>query len=562
MRIIILILALTPMLASAQPGDQYVVHNATIYTASRGEHTRGSVAQGMPTVGAFAVQSGTIVSVGTEEGTLAAYPDWPRLDAQGKTIVPGFIDAHAHLIWLGMTLLSVDLVGTASKTETVERLQAFATDLPDGTWVMGHGWDQNKWGEDGAFPTRSDLDSAFPDRPVWLSRIGGHAYWANTAALRAAGIDPDAEAPADPEGGVVIRDTAGRPTGVFLDAAREQVQQAIPDRDRAYWEGAVERALSETVRYGLTGVHEAGVGSGTLGLYRQFAAEGRFPIRNYAMINPDDMDAFCETHPYGVDESDARIVVHSVKLYADGALGSRGAALNEPYTDDPGNRGLLIQSSDDLYDTVYKAMSCGLQVNTHAIGDRATAQVIETYKAVMDLGIGTGRRHRIEHASILQLEDIETMAEYDIIASVQPTFATSDMLWVEDRIGDRGIGAYAWRYLIDAGVRLALGSDFPVEKVDPLHGFYAAVSRQDPEGQPLGGWHADQVLTREEALRGFTSDAAYAASMESKVGSLLPGRHADFVILSQDIMQVPTEQILDTVVLATYIDGERVYVVE
>jgi predicted amidohydrolase YtcJ len=280
------------------------------------------------------------------------------------------------------------------------------------------------------------------------------------------------------------------------------------------------------------------------------------------MITPGGIDAFCESHPYGMDEYNSRIVVQSVKLYADGALGSRGAALHESYADDPGNRGLLFQSSGDLYNTVYKAMSCGLQVNTHAIGDRANTQVIEAYKAVMDLGIGLRRRHRIEHAQILRLEDIETIAEYDLIASVQPTHATSDMPWVEDRIGDRAIGAYAWRYLIDAGVRLALGSDFPVEKVDPLLGFYAAVTRQNPDGQPPGGWYADQVLTREEALRGFTSDAAYAASMESKVGSLLPGRHADFVILSQDIMQVPADQILDTVVLATYIDGERVYAAE
>ena len=552
MRLFALLLACLPVAAAAQADGRYVVHNATVYTAN----------DQMPVVEAFAVDAGRVVSVGMADGVLAAYPDWPRLDAEGRTIIPGLIDAHAHLMNLGMSLLQADLVGTASVGEIVERLRAFEAGLPDGAWLMGRGWDQNDWGGDGAFPTRADLDAAFPDRPVWITRIDGHADWANTAALRAAGLDPDAPAPDDPEGGAVLRDAQGRPTGVFIDAAADLVGRALPAPDAAVYAEALERALAETVKYGLTGVHEAGISLAAIDLYRQFAAEGRFPIRNYAMITPGEIDAFCEAYPDGVDEHDSRIVVRSVKLYADGALGSRGAALHAPYADDPGNEGLLFQPLEDLYETVTKAMRCGLQVNTHAIGDRANTQVLQAYTAALDAGLGLGKRHRIEHAQVLRLEDVDTFAAYDIIASVQPTHATSDMPWVEDRVGDRAVGAYAWRRLLDAGVRLALGSDFPVERVDPLLGFHAAVTRQDAAGAPDGGWYGNQVLTRAEALRGFTVDAAYAAAMAGEVGQLLPGRYADFLILSQDLMRVPPEEILDTRVLATYIGGEQVYAAE
>ena len=552
MRPFVLLLACLPIVAVAQTGDRYVVHNATVYTA----------AEGMPVVDAFAVEGGRVVAVGLGDGLLDARPDWPRLDAEGRTIIPGLIDAHAHLMNLGLSLLQADLVGTASVAEIVDRLRAFEADLPDGAWLTGRGWDQNDWGGDGAFPTRADLDAAFPDRPVWITRIDGHADWANTAALRAAGLDPEALAPADPEGGAVIKDSDGRPTGVFIDNAASYVSGALPTPDAAVYTEALERALAETVRYGLTGVHEAGISLAAIDLYRQFAAEGRFPIRNYAMITPGEIDAFCQAYPDGLDEHNSRIVVRSVKLYADGALGSRGAALHAPYADDPGNEGLLFQPLESLYETVSRAMACGLQVNTHAIGDRANTQVLRAYTAALDAGLGLGKRHRIEHAQVLRLEDIDTFADYGIIASVQPTHATSDMPWVEDRVGDRAVGAYAWRRLLDAGVRLALGSDFPVERVDPLLGFHAAVTRQDTGGMPAGGWYGNQVLTRAEALRGFTVDAAYAAAMAGEVGQLLPGRYADFVILSQDLMRVPPEEILDTRVLATYVGGERVYAAE
>ncbi|MEM6289459.1 MAG: amidohydrolase [Bacteroidota bacterium] len=546
MRRLAALVLLAPALVSAQP---YVVHNATVYTVDAAN----------PVAEAFAVDDGRIVAVGAEADVLAAHPDWERRDLGGRTVVPGLIDAHAHLMGLGQALLEADLVGAISKAEVVDRLVAFAADLPEGAWVTGRGWDQNDWGDGEPFPTRADLDEAFPDRPVWLGRVDGHAAWANTAALRAAGIDPEAEAPADPEGGAVIRDAAGRPTGVFVDAAEAYVQRAVPAPDQAFYAEALARALGETARYGLTGVHEAGMTLDVLELYRAFAAAGRFPIRNYMMITPTEIGAFCDAHPEGVREHDDRLVVRSVKVYADGALGSRGAALLDDYADDPGNQGLLFQPDAALQATVEGAMRCGLQVNTHAIGDRANQQVLNAYEvAIAATGGGPGR-HRVEHAQILTLDDIERFARLGVIASVQPTHATSDMPWAEDRVGGRAVGAYAWRRLVDAGARLALGSDFPVERVDPLLGFHAAVTRQDGQNEPAGGWYGNQVLTREEALRGFTLDAAYAAFMEDEVGSLEVGKRADYVVFSDDIMRVTPEAILDASVVETVIDGEAVY---
>ncbi|WP_412060475.1 amidohydrolase [Rubrivirga sp. IMCC45206] len=544
LRAVLLALLLAPALAA----QGYVATNATVYTVDAAR----------PVAQAFAVEDGRFVAVGSEAELAAAYPDWPTVDLGGRTVTPGFIDAHAHLMGLGEALLSADLVGTTSKADIVARLVAFAADLPDGAWVTGRGWDQNDWGGDGAFPTRADLDAAFPTRPVWLGRIDGHAGWANTAALRAAGIDPDAPAPPDMEGGAVLRDADGRPTGVFVDAAEGLVARAIPAPDAATTAEMLTRALAETSRLGLTGVHEAGIGMEMLPVYQRFAAEGRFPIRNYAMITPGEIGPFCDAFPAGI--TDARVVVRSVKVYADGALGSRGAALLADYADDPGNHGLLFRADDAIGATIRAAMACGLQVNTHAIGDRANRQVLDAYaEAIAATGGGPGR-HRIEHSQILHLDDLARFAPMGVIASVQPTHATSDMPWAGERLGpDRLVGAYAWRRLLDSGARLALGSDFPVERPNPLLGFHAAVTRQDASHAPAGGWYGNQVLTRAEALRGFTLDAAYAGFMEDEVGSIEVGKRADFVVLSQDLMAVPPEAILDTRVVATYLDGEAVW---
>ncbi|OZC03888.1 amidohydrolase [Rubricoccus marinus] len=558
MRLAAVLLALLAAPVFAQPLalpdlPPYILTNARIYT----------VDDANPMADAIAVDpTGVIAAVGSREDLTAMYT-WPEVDAKGHTVIPGLIDAHAHLMNLGTSLLQADLVGTTSKADVIARLTAFEADLPEGAWLTGRGWDQNDWGEGEPFPTRADLDAAFPTRPVWLVRIDGHAGWANTAALRASGVDPNAEPPADREGGATIRDARGLPTGVYVDGAMDLVGASVPEADAAFYEEALTRALEETARFGLTGVHEAGIPLALIDMYRAFAAEGRFGIRNYAMVSQEVFPAFCEQYPDMIN--DERLVVRSVKVYADGALGSRGAALLAEYADEPGNTGLLFMSPEVLESVVADAMACGLQVNTHAIGDRANRAVLDAYESAMaETGAASGAgRHRIEHAQVVSLDDIQRTADLGVIASVQPTHATSDMPWAETRVGaDRVRGAYAWRRLIDAGARLALGSDFPVERVSPLLGFHAAVTRQDAEDAPAGGWYGNQVLSREEALRGFTLDAAYAGFMEDMVGSLEAGKRADFVILSQDLMRVPPEAILDTEVVMTVLDGAPIYVAE
>lgn len=548
-----LLTLLLPLAAVAQP--TFVLHNARIYTVNPAQ----------PRAEALAVESGRIVAVGSDAEMLARYPDWPRVNAEGRTVVPGFIDAHAHLMGLGQYLTQVDLVGTGSKEEVVARASAFAESLPRGAWLMGRGWDQNDWpaAPDGShpFPTRHDLDAAFPDRPVWLGRVDGHAGWVNTAALRAIGLDPEGPAPEAPEGGAILADEAGRPTGVFLDSAEELlVARAVPAPAQAELAEQLRRALEVTARYGLTGVHDAGTPLPVTDLYVRFIEEEQFPLRVYAMIEPDAVATVCENAAVPFVHASGRLRVGGVKFYMDGALGSRGAALLAPYSDDPGNEGLLRMPPDAYRALVEQAMTCGLQVNTHAIGDRANRIVLDVYDAAIQATGGGPGRHRVEHAQIVAPEDIPRFAELGVVASVQPTHATSDMPWVESRVGPARIrGAYAWRRLLDSGSRLALGSDFPVEGVNPLLGFYAAVTRRDADGNPSGGWYPEEVLTREEALRGFTLDAAYAAFMEDEVGSLEPGKWADFVLLTDDLMTIPEAQLRDVAVTATYLGGERVW---
>lgn len=534
--------------SSAQAQADWVLHNAQIYTVNDDQ----------PEAEAMAIRGARILMVGGDSDVLGTYPDARRVDAEGRTVVPGLIDAHAHLMGLAESLVQVDLVGTSSKQEIIERLEDFAQDLPDDAWLTGRGWDQNDWPEQ-AFPTRHDLDAAFPDRPVWLTRIDGHAAWGNTAALEAVGMDRLA-ALDDPEGGSIRRADDGVPTGVFIDAAMGIVGQEVPEPSSAERDRALDLALEETAKYGLTGVHDAGADRSTIQRYQRFIDNGRFGVRVYAMIGGrgDTFDYYCDAGP--IHNYQDRLAVRSVKFYIDGALGSRGAALLEDYADDSGNQGLLLQQPGRFRESVHTAMACGFQINSHAIGDRGNRIVLDTYEAVMDSLGSTLGRHRVEHAQILALSDIERFAELDVIASVQPTHATSDMYWAEDRLGSERIeGAYAWRSLTDSGAHLALGSDFPVEQVNPLLGFYAAITRQDAAQWPDGGWHPEERLTRREALRGFTLDAAYSAFQEEELGSLEPGKLADFVILSHNIMEVRPPAILDTEVVATYLGGELIY---
>lgn len=503
---------------------------------------------------------GRVLALGTAQELHARYPDAKHIDASGSTVIPGLIDAHGHVMGLGYALLRADLTGTSDMPEVIARLREYEKQLPPGAWLLGGGWDQNRW-PGKQFPTAADLDQAFPDRPVWLERVDGHAGWANSAALSAASAKSPRPLAGDwqPEGGRIER-TASEPNGVFVDRAMDLVNAVVPAPDQAVREQALRKAVQSAVSNGLTGVHDMGVSRPDLALMKQFADAGDLPLRieAYADGNSDALDDLCSGGLYS--HADGRLQMRGVKLYMDGALGSRGAALIEDYSDDPGNRGLLLTQPEALEEAVRKAQGCGVQVATHAIGDRGNRIVLDTYARVLGDDASGDHRWRIEHAQVVALEDIARFTPLGVIASMQPTHATSDMPWAQDRVGAERIkGAYAWQRFLDAGTRLALGSDFPVESPDPRLGLHAAVTRQDRAGMPAGGWLPEQVLSPAEALRGFTSDAAYAGRDETEVGRLAPGMRADFVILAQDPLAVPHGQMDELQILSTWVDGERVF---
>ncbi len=526
-----------------------VLHNARIYTVDETE----------PTATALATSGGDIHAVGSSADLLSAFPSARQIDAGGCTVVPGFIDAHAHLMALGHTLLRVDLRKISSPAAVVERLKTFVAtqELPEGAWLRGYGWDQTEWSPS-RFPTREPLDDAFPNRPVWLTRTDGHAGWANTAALEATvGLDR-LQGLENPEGGTICRDAGGRPTGLFIDRAMDLIEEELPAPSERTCDRALTKALHHTARHGLTGLHDAGTDAQTLRRFQRFLDDERFPLRVYAMIDGrgDLFDRICTRGPMASE----RLQVQSVKFFADGALGSRGAALLEDYADAPGTRGLLLQSPDEFQADVQAAIECGLQVNTHAIGDRANRLVLEAYESAQKEVEQPLRRPRIEHAQIVHPDDLARFGRLGVIASVQPLHATSDMDWVPDRLGPERLDrAYAWASLSSAGARLAFGSDAPVEPIDPLRGFHAAVTRTNDHGDPEGGWHPSERVSRSTALHAYTQGAAYAAFQEDFVGSLTPGKRADFVVLSQNIMEIKPSHLLDTEVVATYLDGRAIY---
>ncbi len=505
---------------------------------------------------------GRILAIGSADELRQQWPAAEVLDMGGATVVPGLIDAHGHLLNFGFSLMWADLAGAQSRQEVVARLQDYARDLPGDSWVLGRGWDQNLWPER-EFPTAADLDEAFPERPVWLVRVDGHAGWGNSEALRRAEAVEGARSLAGdwhPEGSRIER-ADGQATGVFVGGrARALVERAIPEQDEALREQALERALAAAVSMGLTGVHDMGVSRADLALFRRLADDDRLPLR-VAAYAAGDGDAFADLCTNGLYTHDGgRLWMHGIKLFADGALGSRGAALKEEYSDDPGNHGLLAYEPAAYEDIVRRARDCGVQVTTHAIGDRGNRTVLDAYANVLGNDAGPGHRWRIEHAQIVSPEDIPRFFALDVIASMQPTHATSDMGWAGDRVGqERLAGAYAWRSMMDAGVRLALGSDFPVESADPRLGLYAAVTRQDRDGQPPGGWLPEQRMTAAEALQGFTAGSAYATRSEGELGRLAPGLRADFVVLAEDPLQVPAAQLDELTVRSTWVDGEAVY---
>lgn len=529
---------------AAQPAGMIV--NGNIHTMNPEQPTAQALAWD---------QEGRIVAVGESEELASKWPDVATTDLAGRTVIPGLIDAHGHVMGLGFSMLNADLVGAASVEEVIARLQRHAEDLPEGAWLRGRGWDQTRW-PGAEFPSAADLDAAFPGRPVLLARIDGHAIWANTAAMKQ--VNTELSGDWQPEGGFIHRDAERQPAGIFIDRAEEVFEDVMPAPTEAEKALALDRALERMISLGLTGVHDAGTSLDDLRRFLHREAVGELPIRIHALADGDDqaLDALCRM---GIVET-GRVSARGVKFYADGALGSRGAALLAEYSDDPGNRGLLFETDEVLQAMVDKAMRCNLQVAIHAIGDRANRQVIDALiQGQREYGDNPGR-HRVEHVQIIHPKDIPRLAGAGIIASMQPTHATSDMRWAEDRLGEQRLfGAYAWQRLGQAGARLAFGSDFPVEQVDPMLGIHAAVTRQDLEDEPPGGWLPDQRVTVEVAVAGFTRNAAYAGFAEDRVGSLETGKRADFVMLDRDLFEIEPSEIPKTRVLMTVIDGAVVY---
>ena len=499
------------------------------------------------------VSGDTIREVGPAETLRAAHPSARVVDATNATILPGLTDAHGHLYGLGVALETVNLVGTTSYDEVIARVKQRAATAAPGEWITGRGWDQNDWPVK-EFPTAAALDAATGDRPVVLERIDGHATLANSAAMRAAGVTA---ATRDPDGGRIVRDAAGNPTGVFIDAASAVIDRAVPAVSAAQRKARVLAAARAIAASGLTEMHDAGIDAATIAAVRELIDEKRFPIRVYAMLGDNDalLRQWFVNGPllgYG-----GRLTVRAVKLYADGALGSRGAALLEPYSDDPGNSGLLVSRPEHLQDVARRGRAAGFQINTHAIGDRGVREAINAYA---NAGVTAKDRFRIEHLQVISLDDVPRLASHGIIASMQPTHATSDMYWAEARVGPERIrGAYAWRTILDAGGRLALGSDFPVEDVNPFFGIYAAVTRQDQKQWPEGGWRPSERLTLAEAIRGFTSDAAFAAFEEKSRGTIEPGKLADLTIVDGDLFAMPHADLYRAKVRYTIVGGEIVF---
>jgi len=537
-------------LAGLSAHAQTVIENANGYTLN----SKGELVQF--TALAFDAQ-GKIVAVGSAADVSAKLPGARRVDMGGKTLLPGLIDAHGHVFGLGQMLTQLDLSQTTSLDGALKAIADYSRANAGQGWLRGRGWNQENW-KLGRFPTAADADTVVSDRPVWFERVDGHAGWANSRALAAAGITDKTP---DPAGGKIVRDANGKATGVLVDAAQELVAKVLPAQTEAEGRVVLDRALGALAKVGVTSTHDAGLGVAEDRLYRAYADGGKLTARIYGMIGgtQDDFDALAKNGPlktYGND----MYALRAVKLYSDGALGSRGAALIQPYSDEPHSHGLLFYNTAQMDAMMKKAMARGYQVNVHAIGDAGNHQILDIYQKELAATKSAAQRHRIEHAQVVTQADIVRFKTLGIIPSMQPTHATSDKNMAETRVGHERIeGAYAWRSFLHQGSRIACGSDFPVESPNPFFGIHAAVTRQDASGQPIAGWYPNQAMSLKEAFRCFTLDAAYAGHAENSLGSLEPGKWADFIVVDQDLFKMPTYDIYKTGVLQTWVGGKQVY---
>jgi len=531
----LIVIALLAFSCENKEQADLIITNANIYTVNA-DFSKAS---------SMAIKDGKFVEVGSTEEILEKYEAQEQIDAQGKTIVPGLIDAHCHFYGLGQNQQVVDLVGTQSFDEVVERVVTFQQERPS-NFILGRGWDQNDW-KVKEFPTKDKLDELFPDTPVALERIDGHAYLVNQKALDLAGITEYTFV----EGGEIVLDENTNITGVLVDGPMRMIDNVIPKASLEQKIQALKDAEAISLDYGLTTVNDAGLPRDIIELIDSLQQAGELSIRVYAMVSnyPENLDYFLEKRIIKTEGLNVR----SVKVYGDGALGSRGAALRAPYSDKPGHFGAMVTPVNQIEALAQRIASTDYQMNTHAIGDSANIVVLRAYEKALEGK--TDRRWKVEHAQVISESDFDYFKN-GIIPSVQPTHATSDMYWAKDRLGaERVKGAYAYKDLLDRAGLVALGTDFPVEQVNPFLTFYAAVARQDVEQYPEGGFQMENALSREETLKGMTIWAAYSNFEEDEKGSIEPGKFADFVILSDDIMTIPSEEIPNVTAEQVFLAG-------
>ena len=524
-----------------------MVRNAHLITLAGGEESATAVA----------VRGDRIIYVGDEAGVGAwVKRDTRVIDAGGNTVTPGLVDAHGHIENLGRILLEPNLIGTRSIEQVRSVVASAQAAYPQGEWMHGRGWDQNDW-DVHSFPSWRDLEG-MERNPLYLERVDGHALWVNRTALDRAGITRDTP---DPPGGRIVRDENGDPTGVFVDTGEKLIESQVPAPSAEVVDARLSAALAACNRAGLTGLHDAGTTRRVLESLRRLGRRGELTLTVYCMIDSDEGPFLRECLSRGPwEEFDGRLVIRAVKLRADGALGSRGAALLAPYDDDPGNVGLNVQPPDSILAWTRAAVAAGFQVATHAIGDRGNRIVLDAYENVLRESGRADARLRAEHCQILDIADLPRFAGLGVIASLQPAHATSDMPWAAQRVGEERLrGAYAWRSLLDSGAVLAFGSDFPVESENPLTGLYAAVTRQDAQGNPRGGWRAGEKLSFDEALRAYTAGAAFAAFDEDDAGVIAVGKRADLSVFDRVIGGEDPRSILDAQARYTIVRGAVVY---
>lgn len=513
----------------------------------------------LETFSVFIVEKDKIIAIGESAKLLSADN---VVDLQGRTVLPGLIDAHGHILGLGASLLEVNLRGSQSEDEAAQRVLSFVSrhkpsvEGDNENWIIGRGWNQVLWPSKD-FPNKASLDNLLPDAPVWLTRVDRHAGWGNSKALALAGIDANTMSPS---GGEIVKDESGEPTGVLIDNAEYLVTKIIPKPNKVQLVEQLQASMYHLVSLGITSAHDAGISQAVRDIYIEKAETNALNVRIYAMLaatDPNIQSMLAEGH---YADEQGFLSIRSVKAYGDGALGSRGAALLSPYSDDKDSVGLLVTAQETLPPLFNKVIGANFQLNFHAIGDRANRIALQQFARTFKNFPENQNRHRIEHAQVVAVEDIPLFKQYGIIPSMQPTHATSDMNMAEDRIGKARLkGAYAWHTFIKQGSRIAFGSDFPVELANPFHGLHAAITRQNAMKEPQQGWVPSEKITRVQALKGFTIDAAYAGFQEDMIGSLLTGNKADFIVIDRDYFTVQESDIRDTQVLQTFVNGVQVY---